>query len=134
MLIRPSIWDAFTYKGYVLAADMTGGFYSYRLTGPRRLRLGLRARFRRGRLRRRTCAASDVRLAVVGRDVGQVRRAEFLVGRRRVARDRRRPFRARVRRSRLRAGRINVLRARLRVRDGRLITVRRRVRACAKAR
>ena len=25
---RPEIWDAVYYKGYVLAADMTGGFYS----------------------------------------------------------------------------------------------------------
>lgn len=30
---RPEIWDAVFYKGYVLAADMTGGFYSLRYTG-----------------------------------------------------------------------------------------------------
>jgi hypothetical protein len=27
---RPDIWDQFFYKGYILAADMTGGFYSFR--------------------------------------------------------------------------------------------------------
>jgi hypothetical protein len=29
-LSRPHVWDMFFYKGYVLAADMTGGFYSLR--------------------------------------------------------------------------------------------------------
>lgn len=30
---RPEFWDAVFYKGYVLAADMTGGFYSLRYRG-----------------------------------------------------------------------------------------------------
>ncbi len=30
---RPMIWDAVHYKGYVLAADMRGGFYSFRYEG-----------------------------------------------------------------------------------------------------
>jgi hypothetical protein len=30
---RPSIWDAYWYKGHVLAADMVGGFYSLRWDG-----------------------------------------------------------------------------------------------------
>ena len=32
---RPSIWDAYWYKGHVLAADMVGGFYSLRWDGDR---------------------------------------------------------------------------------------------------
>ena len=30
---RPEVWDAVHYKGYVLAADMTGGFYSFQYRG-----------------------------------------------------------------------------------------------------
>jgi hypothetical protein len=30
---RPEIWDAFYHRGYVLAADMTGGFYSLHYDG-----------------------------------------------------------------------------------------------------
>ena len=30
---RPEVWDAVHYKGYVLAADMTGGFYSFQYKG-----------------------------------------------------------------------------------------------------
>ena len=32
---RPSIWDAYWYKGHVLAADMVGGFYSLQWDGDR---------------------------------------------------------------------------------------------------
>ncbi len=32
---RPDIWDAYWYKGYVLAADMVGGFYSLQWRGDR---------------------------------------------------------------------------------------------------
>ncbi len=33
---RPEIWDMVAYKGHILAADMTGGFYSLKLTDPER--------------------------------------------------------------------------------------------------
>ena len=36
---RPSIWDAYWYKGYVLAADMVGGFYSLQWAGDRKKRV-----------------------------------------------------------------------------------------------
>ena len=29
--VRPNVWDMFVYKDRVLAGDMTGGFYSFRL-------------------------------------------------------------------------------------------------------
>lgn len=32
---RPSIWDAYWYKGHVLSADMVGGFYSLQWNGDR---------------------------------------------------------------------------------------------------
>jgi hypothetical protein len=32
---RPDIWDAYWYKGHVLAADMVGGFYSLQWAGDR---------------------------------------------------------------------------------------------------
>ena len=72
---RPEIWDAVHYKGYVLAADMTGGFYSFHYRGDatggcsdgaapvsRFLRRGSRidrAGFRlRGRVRDRGCGGT----------------------------------------------------------------------------
>ena len=130
---RSSIWDAFFYKGHVLAADMGGGLYSlqegdFRAARPR-LRLALSYRKRR-LSRRRTCARSAVRARVTGRDRRQVRRADFYVGRRRVARDRKAPFRTRIKRSRLRRGQVNRLRARVRLGDGRRATLTRRLRVC----
>ena len=38
---RPSIWDAYWYKGHVLAADMVGGFYSLQWRGDRPKRTAL---------------------------------------------------------------------------------------------
>jgi hypothetical protein len=83
----------------------------------RLLRLGLR-------VRRGSCTRARAR--VRGSDIGQVRRAVFVVGRRRVARDGRAPFSRRIP-----VGRRRVVRVRLALSDGGLVTLRRRVRACA---
>lgn len=133
--VRPDVWDMVFYKGHVLAADMRGGLYSFALEEPAapaepRLRLALRLRFRARRTGAGRCATGDVTARLTGRDVGRVRRVDFLAGRRRVASDRRHPFRAVVRRNALRRGRVNTLRARVVLRDGRRVTVSRRVRAC----
>lgn len=135
--VRPDVWDMVVYKGRILAADMRGGLYSFGLeeqhvdpidiAGPR---LSLRVRYRARRSSRGRCAPGPITVVVGGRDSRRVRRADFFSGRRRVARDRRRPFRARVPRAALRRGRVNALRARVVMRDGRQVTLSRRVRAC----
>jgi hypothetical protein len=117
----------------VLAADMSGGLYSFRLEDPgvvRGRRLSLVLRYRAGRRHGRRCARSEVTASLRGPDVRQVRRVDFLVGDRRVARDRRSPFSARVRRSALQRARANRIHARVVPRSGERITLSRTVRAC----
>jgi hypothetical protein len=88
-------------------------------------RIALRLSGRRGR----RCLRAPIRASLVGADRGQIRRAEFAAGARRL-RDRRAPFaRTVVRRSR-RAGTLRV-RARARLRSGRLIRVVARANVCS---
>jgi hypothetical protein len=104
-------------------------------TAPRgcnpRPRLVLRLRHRRSRQRGRSCARTPVRAVVEGADAGSVARASFQLGRRRVAVDRRAPFRAVIDRSR-HAGRPHAHRVRARVLmdDGRRASLRGRFRPC----
>jgi hypothetical protein len=133
--VRPDIWDMVYHRGHVIAADMVGGLYVLkpqlgRSPSERRPRVSLRTRFRPGASGGRQCALGSITLSLAGRDARRVRRADFLVGSRRIARDRRRPFRAVVRRSSLRRSRVNVLRARVTLRDGRRATISRRVLVC----
>ena len=91
---RPEIWDAVHYKGHVLAADMTGGFYSLRYNedaaaggcvdqaapvsrfAKRRSRVSRRGLRLRGRVRDRGCGATRRVQVSVARKVG--RRCAFL--------------------------------------------------------
>jgi hypothetical protein len=95
-----------------------------------RPRLRLRLRFRRGRTHAgRRCARRPVRARLRGADVGRVRRVGFFRGRRRVARDRRRPFARTVDRRGRRGGRRRVT-ALVRMQDGTLVRLQRAYRAC----
>jgi len=96
---------------------------------PLRLRLALR--YRRGS---RGCARGAIRATVGGRDREALRAADFSLGGRRVARDRRPPFGTRIAAARLRDGRRYAVRANVRSADGRRTRLTRRVRACAAAR
>jgi hypothetical protein len=79
-------------------------------------------------------AREPVVAAIVGRDRSKVRRAGFYLARKRVARDRRAPFRKRVSlRHRGRAHGHHVS-ARVRMKDGRRVTLRKRYRACGERR
>jgi hypothetical protein len=122
---RPEIWDAVEYKGVVLAADMTGGFYALRYK-PRVLaapRLSVRLRgSRRARCDRR-------RIAVQVRGEG-IRRVDVIASGRRVARLKRAPFTRTFRRARL--GRGRVLRAVVTLEDGRVVKLRKRLGACGR--
>jgi hypothetical protein len=106
--------------------------------GKPRLKLKLRRRFGHfgaaGAARRLRCAASRVRVTVVGRDRGQARRAGFFRDGRRVARDVRRPL-SRVIEPRRRPARVtgHGVAVRVRLADGRLIRLSRRYRRCARA-
>lgn len=97
-----------------------------------RPRLGLRLTGRTRRLRgRRRCFRGRVRATVTGRDRRLGRRAEFFVGPRRMARDRRPPLSRIVDRMRHRGrSHLHVARARVRLSDGRLVRLRRRYRSC----
>jgi hypothetical protein len=101
-----------------------------------RARLRLRMRARRARTRRggRRCIVGPVRVTVAGADARSATAATFFHGRRRVARDRRRPL-SRVLGSRRHRGRSHLHRVRLLVRlnDGRLARLAARYRACADA-
>ena len=145
---RSSIWDMVFYKGYILAADQVGGFYSLHYTedvtqspsegggddaGPgtgltgapaaqRARRLGLR--FTRNRLR-----GGRMRLAVRGAGTRRVRAVTFRINGRRIAVDRRRPFRVTLR---LRnARRTFRLSATIRLTGGTRLTLRRDLRSRA---
>ena len=93
-----------------------------------RLRLALHGLVRPRR--RARCAHHSVRAVVTGRDRALVKRVDFLLGARRIARDSRAPFSKQVRRRGLATGRRYRLRARVSLRDGRKLTLRRRFRAC----
>jgi hypothetical protein len=107
--------------------------------GPSRakVRLSLSLRYRKGRTRKhRRCARGPVLVGLRGADVGSVKRAEFRVGKRRMARDRKRPFSKRIAAKRFRGHRSNVYRvgARARLRDGRLVKRSKRLRVCTRRR
>jgi hypothetical protein len=98
----------------------------------RRPRLTLRLNAPSARVRRaRRCLRSPVRAIVTGRDRRLARRAEFFLGRRRIARDRRPPLSRVVDRLRHRGhSHTHTAGARVRLSDGRLVRLRRRYRAC----
>jgi hypothetical protein len=126
---RSSIWDMVFYKGYILAADQVGGFYSLLYEGDDPSKAGgnaprtaetpagetpaanppaigqqrsvkPRARKLTLRLTRRGVKGGRLRIQVTGTLTRQVKRVTFLVRGRRVAVDRRAPFRVIVRRPR----------------------------------
>jgi hypothetical protein len=68
---------------------------------------------------------------VNGRDSRRIALVRFLVGAKRVARDRTPPYVRRIRLRRTSHDRIYSIRARVRLVDGRKLTLRRDVRACA---
>ena len=95
-------------------------------------RLRLRVTGRRGRAGRRSCFSGRVRATVTGRDRRRARRAVFLVGRRTVARDGRRPLSRVIDRRRHRgASHWHTARAAVRLRNGGRVRVQRRYRVCA---
>jgi hypothetical protein len=99
-----------------------------------RVRLAISLRYRKGRTRSgRRCARGPVRATLRGADVKLVRRADFRVGRRRAALDRKRPFSKRISARRLRGHRSHVYRvgARARLKDKRLVKRSKRVRVCS---
>ena len=121
---RPEIWDAVEYKGVVLAADMTGGFYALRYK-PRTLaapQLSVRLRGSR----RARCASRRVTLRVRGEEI---RRVDVIASGRRVARLKKSPFSRTFRRSTL--GRGRVVRAVVTLSNGQVIKLRKRLGACS---
>ncbi|MDQ4072339.1 MAG: GDSL-type esterase/lipase family protein [Actinomycetota bacterium] len=97
----------------------------------RRARLQLRVNGRTRRIRGRRCITGPVRTTVTGRDRARARRAEFFVGRRRVARDPRRPLSRIVdRRRHLGPSHRHAVRVRVRMGDGRLARLRGVYRMC----
>jgi hypothetical protein len=94
------------------------------------LRVRYRKRSARTARRRHLCRWRSVRAGVSGRGLKYVRRADFLVGRRRLARDGRSPFAATITSTRARRAHSRRLRAVLLTRDGRRITLRRTLRRC----
>jgi hypothetical protein len=111
------------------AVEMQTATYLRGLRG--RARIGVALRYRRGRLGRRSCARPPLRVGLSGRDRALVRRAEFRLDGRRVARDSRPPLRARIGASRrLRRGRVARVGVAARLADGRLARASKRVRIC----
>ena len=120
---RPEIWDAVEYKGVILAADMTGGFYALRYK-PRALatpRLSVRLRGSR----RARCANRRITVRVRGEEI---RRVDVIASGRRVARLRKSPFSRTFRRSTL--GRGRVVRAVVTLSNGQVIKLRKRLGTC----
>jgi dienelactone hydrolase len=93
------------------------------------LRVGYRRPSRTAR-RRLACRWRSARVTVTGRGLKWVRRTDFLVGSRRVARDGRAPFAATVTLTRVRRAHSRRLRAVLLTRDGRRIQLRRTLHRC----
>lgn len=129
---RPSIWDQFFYKGYVLAGDMVGGFYSFQYEGDRaKPRVSSSLTYLAGRTASgRRCARDRIRLRIGGQDRGAIEQVDFFAGKRRLARDRRPPFAASIARRQLRPGRVNRLRAEVVLGDGRTAKLEREVLVC----
>jgi hypothetical protein len=89
------------------------------------LRAARPARLRRPRLRLHAyCTRRGVRVSVTGADRRLIKRVDVLIGRRRVARDRRAPFRVLVRR----VSRVKIV---VVLRDGRRVQSTRRLRGCS---
>ena len=108
-----------------LVADLT----THEAAPRGRPRLSLRLR---SRVVGHRCRRTPVRASIVGRDRGQALRAEFFRGRRRVARDTRRPLSRVIDRARPHGRtRVRTARARVRLDDGRLVRLRRHYRLCA---
>jgi dienelactone hydrolase len=94
------------------------------------LRVRYRSRSARSARRRGVCRWRSVRASVSGRGLSYVRRTDFLVGSRRLARDVRAPFAATITSTRARRAHSRRLRAVLTTRDGRRVTLKRTLRAC----
>jgi hypothetical protein len=88
----------------------------------RSIKLGLRLKYRRAACGRRTAVVT-----VAGTGLGQIRRVGLVVGKRKLATDRKRPFRLKVTSQRLRGHRRIALVVRLR--SGKRVTLRASVRA-----
>jgi hypothetical protein len=123
---RPEIWDAVEYKGVILAADMTGGFYALKYTPPP-ARAAPRLSVRLRGSRRARCSRRSVAIRVRGEGI---RRVDLVASGRRVARLRRAPFARTFRRARLGRGRL--LRAIVVLDDGQIVKLRKRLGACAR--
>jgi hypothetical protein len=93
-------------------------------------RLKLSLRFRHGR---RGCARGPVSAGIGGADRRRIRRAGFYLGKRKVAKDARYPFRRRVDSGRhVGKAHRHVVTARIRMKDGKKATLRRRFKVCAR--
>jgi hypothetical protein len=92
------------------------------------VRLSLRLRYRKPR-RARACWTS-VAARVGGQGLSNLRRVDFVVGRKRVKRDTTRAFAATITRVAARRARSRTLRVRALRRDGRTVTMKKRLRAC----
>jgi arylsulfatase A-like enzyme len=89
-----------------------------------------RQRRRGGARTAATCVDRNLRLAVAGRDLGELARVDYYRGTRKLRATRRTPFTVRVRRRALPRGRTLTLRALATTIDGRRATYDRRVRVC----
>ncbi|MEA2352256.1 MAG: hypothetical protein QOJ14_670 [Thermoleophilaceae bacterium] len=114
--------------GLVMLRDVTPPPRHPGAAGKRKPRLWLTLRYR---AKHRRCAIGRVRARVNGRDSRRIALVRFLVGAKRVARDRTPPYVRRIRLRRTSHDRIYLIRARVRLVDGRKLTLRRDVRACA---
>jgi len=97
------------------------------------MRLHVKLRYRRAHRSARGAAKrcwTTVAARVTGQGLRNVRRADFIVGRKRVKRDRRSPFAATIRRSAVLKARSRRLRVSVLSKDGRRITLRRRLAGC----
>ncbi|HEX2085836.1 MAG TPA: hypothetical protein VHF89_09150 [Solirubrobacteraceae bacterium] len=116
---RSSIWDMVYYRGFILAADQIGGFYSLSFAGDEARQESIRrgadgpagapggsgpigqpgtARRRRQlRLVRNRLRGGRLRIELRGTRVRDVRRVTFVLNGRRIAVDRRAPFRVTLR-------------------------------------
>lgn len=116
----------FTYKDGVSQTVPTVAPCSRPAVAPARLTLRLS-----GRRGRRGCFRSRVRATVTGRDRGLARRADFLIGGKRFARDTRPPLSRILDRPRHRGrSHVHVARARVRLSDRRLVRLKKRYRIC----
>jgi hypothetical protein len=87
---------------------------------PRAVKLKLRTRYRRGH---RGCARRVAFVTVAGEGLGGVRRVTLIVGKRKIATDRKRPFRLKVTKRRLRGHRRGTVKLAVTLRDGKHVTL-----------